>query len=382
MECNFGGVILDTGLFTLTDTEGKVSVTGGNLSISGGYATPGWGGPALVSKAPYVWARAAGLTIEWEITPGATNKELLVGFSDGSLAANAAEAHGIYLKDTGIISIIANAVTGLVTPLAYTATSLWGRITCIRQPDGTLAGANYYVSTDNRVTWKIIGRDDTVTISPLYAFGESYNAALTSARALVYHGAVKPALVSDTFTRDDSALTLGSAETGQAWTAVSGTWGISGNKAYSVNSVSTDKAIVESGAADGIVDCDIVGSYAAGAYSLPDILLRYIDTDNTLLVEFYNNIVSLYKLDGGGFTELANAAFAMVAGTTYSVRAVMVGNAIAVYVDGVSKISHTLAGGDTKYAVATKHGFRHGGISGVPGTPARWDNFTVNSGLP
>src|SRR5690606_6906950 len=38
--------------------------------------------------------------------------------------------------------------------------------------------------------------------------------------------------VVDTFARPDSATSLGTADTGQTWTAHAGTWGISGGQAY------------------------------------------------------------------------------------------------------------------------------------------------------
>ncbi len=185
---------LDT--VSVLPNQGLIYVSGGNLGFYGGYATPAWAGPAAVSVKS--WPRQAGLTIEWEVTPGAANKEQLVGFTDGSLASNAAEAHGIYLKDTGIISVIVNAATGIVTPLAYTAASLWAKIVVLA------TGAVYYISTDNRVTWYPIWKNSTVTTTPLYAFIESYNAALTSASVKVWNGYAKPAVINATA----SAVTL------------------------------------------------------------------------------------------------------------------------------------------------------------------------------
>lgn len=173
--------------WVVTDTEGKISVSGGNLVFSGGKAATGWTDPALVSK--QFWARLAGLTIEWQITPGATNTYLAAGFTDGSLAATARELHSFEFR-LGIMNIEADLASPIAMPLSYTATSLCLRIVC------KATGAYYYVSTDNRITWKLIWVDSSVTTSPLYAFIESYNAALTASACRVYQGYAKPAIVS------------------------------------------------------------------------------------------------------------------------------------------------------------------------------------------
>src|SRR5436853_7315699 len=57
-------------------------------------------------------------------------------------------------------------------------------------------------------------------------------------------------IVSDTFTRADNAASLGVADTGQAWTSLGGTWGISGNQAYCPTAALNPLAVVDSGKAD------------------------------------------------------------------------------------------------------------------------------------
>lgn len=186
-EDNFNGGL---NRWTITDTEGKISTSNSNLDFSGGKATPAWGDPALVSK--QFWARLAGLTIEWQVTPGASTDYKTFGFTDGSLDPNAIEAHSIYLYAAGVVRIFA-ATAERVTPLTYSAAQvLWLRIVC------KATGAYYYVSTDNRVTWKLIWVDSSVTTSPIYAFIESYNAALTASACRVYQGYARPAVYSAT----------------------------------------------------------------------------------------------------------------------------------------------------------------------------------------
>lgn len=59
--------------------------------------------------------------------------------------------------------------------------------------------------------------------------------------------------VSDTFTRADNASTAGNTETGQAWSAASGTWGISNNQIYNIEGVGERWVSVES----RVLDCTI-----------------------------------------------------------------------------------------------------------------------------
>lgn len=175
--------------WTKTDTQAgnpHISVSAGNLVIA---APPGaWVNTSLVSKAPYVWARTAGLTIEWQVTPTATNKYALLGFTDGSLNANNFEAHGVYIHGSSIIYITTQTAE-IITPLEYSAAqSLWARIVL------KATGAEYYVSTDQRATWIRIWDDAAVTVATLYAFIESNNAALTASKMSVYQGTVRTPL--------------------------------------------------------------------------------------------------------------------------------------------------------------------------------------------
>jgi len=177
----------------------------------------------------------------------------------------------------------------------------------------------------------------------------------------------------------------GNAETGQPWVPVTGTWGINGNKAYCVSDASSGyMAWVDSGVADGILDCTVRGIIASGVdFHEPALVIRANDANNILRVGILNGGLTLGKIDGGAWTQLANAAQATLDNTDYAIRVIMIGNNIRIYVDGTEKISYTLAGGDTKYAAYTKHGFRTG-LGGNPAskTAARWDNFKFQTGLP
>jgi hypothetical protein len=216
-----------------------------------------------------------------------------------------------------------------------------------------------------------------------------YNATLTTAQrkrverylSKKWGVALVNTIVSDTYTRADSALTLGNAETGQAYTAVAGTWGVSSGKAYSASDTNVDVAVIESGLADCTVSVVMNGDVNTGAnnFSIPQLLLRYADANNFLILNGVDNVVGLSKIDGGvGSSLVSSGATTTTDNMDYSYRTVLSGNSITVYKDGTSVLTHTLAGGDTKYAAYTQHGFRLR-KSGTPSYNARWDSFVIEA---
>ena len=189
--------------------------------------------------------------------------------------------------------------------------------------------------------------------------------------------------VQDTFTRADSASTMGTTEVGsKTWTAGAGTWGISSNKAYSVTDANSDKATLDSGLADAHLRCTVRGTFNhATNYRMSVLTFRYIDANNFLMVDLYNGNVRLGKVDVGVTSNLASVAQTTADDTDYAVRVEYVGTSVLVYVNEVLKITHTLAGGDaTKYLTQTVAGFLLS-KGGSPATAARWDDFAVQAAI-
>jgi hypothetical protein len=183
-------------------------------------------------------------------------------------------------------------------------------------------------------------------------------------------------VVSDTFTRTDNASSMGSAETGQTWTAASGTWGISGNLAYPAVAVAGDHVTVPA-VGDGLVECDVLAAdYAIGT---PGVMFRYIDASNYLFVRRDAANLLILKIDAGVGSTLVTTANAAVNGQTYRMGVRMRGVDLQVFQDGVqiTALSHTLIGANaTKYTAAagTIAGLR---AAGSAPTSCRWDNFRV-----
>lgn len=186
-------------------------------------------------------------------------------------------------------------------------------------------------------------------------------------------------VVWDSFDRADSALTLGSAETGQAWsTGNQGdggplpVWGVSSNQGYVVTASGVDAHVwLESGVADGVVDCAIklAASFAVDRFA--GLLFRRVDASNYFAVRFQETTRQLHVLRclaSVRSTVASSAPLAVSAGETLPLRLVLRGSTILVWANGVGVITYT----DANMAAGTKHGLYEYGV----GTP-RFDNFRV-----
>lgn len=194
----------------------------------------------------------------------------------------------------------------------------------------------------------------------------------------------KGVLVFDSFNRADNAASMGNADTGQSWQVLSGTWGISSNKAYLASVTSQASTVVNAGVPGIAMTSDVTLSSTLNR-AAPGLVVRTIDDSNYLLATITkastNDLIEIYKRDLGVFTQLAQLVGAgNVNGTTYSVRVTAIGNTISVYRDGVLKLSHTLVGADaTKFATPTLCGIRvHNSATGDDGL-SRFDNISVEA---
>lgn len=193
--------------------------------------------------------------------------------------------------------------------------------------------------------------------------------------ALLGGGARGPVtLVSDTFTRADSALTLGNAETGQAWSvgdagdaATLPTFGISTNQAYAVSlgNQSDPHVIVDSGVADCTIQCGVIVPTSLGS----GVLFRRANSSNYFAVYLNTATVTILRNLAGVRSSVASASRAVSVGATVAVKVVLVGSSIKVYCDGLLLITYT----DANNATATKHGF----FAQTGGGGAVYDNFLV-----
>jgi len=108
-----------------------------------------------------------------------------------------------------------------------------------------------------------------------------YTHALAADRVHAHYAAGFNTMVSDTFTRANDSSHLGSADTGQAWTAQLGTWGIASNTAYCSDGYSTGNggsATVDGGAGVREVQVEISTKPQNSCYI--GLVMRYSDSNN------------------------------------------------------------------------------------------------------
>lgn len=148
-----------------------------------------------------------------------------------------------------------------------------------------------------------------------------------------------------------SAMTLGRAITGQQWTAHVGIWRADGTTAYANSGVANSLASVDLGTPN--VDLSAGVKYAAGE----GLLLRFVDANNYAAVRLRANQLEIVTRVGGSQQPLVQHAMTTTVGRRYQLRAVVFGDSLEVYVDGVSIVTHTLSATEmTAFGASTRHG--------------------------
>lgn len=172
--------------------------------------------------------------------------------------------------------------------------------------------------------------------------------------------------VQDSFTRANSITTLGTADTGQAWTAHSGTWGIISNAAYLVTQSGDSVATVNCGKSDIDFSVDYAGSNVEMG-----IVFRATDQNNYLLLYVNGpfNALELWQRVSGAYTNLQKPNVGAIS-TSGTLRVVTAGTSITGYLNGVSLLTHTTS----QFQTNTRIGLRR---NATGGTSFTWDNLVV-----
>lgn len=181
-------------------------------------------------------------------------------------------------------------------------------------------------------------------------------------------------IAGDSFTRPDSA-TLDNAETGQTWELQAGAFAIASGVA---SSSASSQAVLNVGKPDVDVTCLITPtSGAPGIVVRSDISASGTTNNTRLAVQLdMTNGFRLNKTEAGTGAALQTSVFSFVAGTTYVVRAIAVGNRILGYLNGAQLIDYTLTAGEvTTFGALTRVGLRNTGV-------ATFDDFIVRIGYP
>jgi len=159
----------------------------------------------------------------------------------------------------------------------------------------------------------------------------------------------KRPFVFDGFNRADNALSLGNADTGQTWEALSGTWGISSNRAYRavLADATTDSAVIECNLADVKISVNV--PTVAGA-KVARIWIRATDKNNCLMLACSATVFNLYRYVAG--TATLKAAGGVAFPEDGIVTVIAKGDSIKCYINGNLKIAVIESFNNT----ATKHG--------------------------
>ena len=190
-----------------------------------------------------------------------------------------------------------------------------------------------------------------------------------------YRGAGVRTYVYDSFTRADSATTLGTADTGQVWDAAEGTWGIDSGQAalITVSGTSRETALIDAGVSDCTVRATF-GTDASGTFA-QRLVVRATDKLNNFYVANMNTAgvvgdnITLWKREAAASSNMAPAA-AHTWAIGDVVEVVLSGSSITVLVNGAALIAASSAFNQT----ATKHG-----LAASNNTSPRWTDFRVTA---
>lgn len=312
---------------TVTDTESKLSISGGALTFLGGKASPAQGDPGFwISKAI---TREKGRIFLSTITLPATNKSLFIGFDTNTTAGGIAPNLNFYSD----ASIYSNSSTKVGT---YTATT-YQTVIALRS-----SGSMKFIKGGAYTNWTLLWSDLTGSDATLYATIGNYSAAFTADSFRVPAQLWIPApLASDSFNRDNGGLGitdgaghaettgLGSGGSGLAWTDSVGTWAISTNKAMcSALDGGVGIATVDVGTQNVVYKAALTRS--AGEVG---VVIRYTDANNYIRAYHDGTNAVLVKVVAGTPTTKITGAAAYAAGA--DILPVADGSYLALYYNNV-----------------------------------------------
>lgn len=216
-------------------------------------------------------------------------------------------------------------------------------------------------------------------IPPLLGGDFAHYRLVSNAAGSTWYGArltsVMEPKVFDRFDRANSASSLGTAEVGGAWTAHSGTWGISSKSAYVVTRSGDTVASVDVGVTDYTMSCRIT---AGSSQSQPGLAFRVVDSSNLLLVNFSNpssptQVCAFWKVVAGVYTQLGSLTHPtpiLTVGQSTLIAIKNIGSELELYIRGVMVLSVT----DSTHGSATRVGLR---INDAYSAGCRWDDLVV-----
>lgn len=176
-----------------------------------------------------------------------------------------------------------------------------------------------------------------------------------------------------------SSVSLGNAETGQAWTATRAAGSgqiISGEAARTGGADDYAGMYVECNRANVELSQDIIVRGDATNRMSGGFVLRWIDTSNFLIAAFNDSAPAQFyfgKLEANAFSLFGQTAALYSDDTLYRLRVTAIGDQLEAFIDGVSVLTFTLTATESEFITPTTHGifFGNGAVDD------RHDNFLV-----
>jgi hypothetical protein len=285
------------GTRTVVDTESKLSIASGQLSISGGRATPAYGDPLL--KLDSI-TRTPGRLMLATTTP--TSGIYRIGWHSSATLRD-----GIFMSVAGNIGIGDGSLYNYYVEPGPVAGTTY-QLACVLRA----AGQYYFIRGGIYTYWTLLGIRTASTIASANPAIEHYSGVLTMDNLRVPARLWLPTpLAYDTFTRANGAL--GNSETtgpdsqtvtARAWTNQVGTVQVASNTAIcTALSGGIAIATVDANAADVLHQASLTrGTGTAG------IVVRYADSSNYVYAIHDGTNCKLIKRVAGVETTLVNVA--------------------------------------------------------------------------
>jgi hypothetical protein len=309
-------------LRTVTDTENKLSITGGNLSFSGGKASPAIGDPGI-------WypglTRVSGLTEIWSFTFLANDKDTYLGWDanqGGGMTANLNfYIYGTFFNNSG-------TAVG-----SYSASSYKSALVLRTVGDFKFLKGGTYSN------WTLLWFGNVTTGSTMYPCWSNNTATLTADFLRIPQTLWLPVpLASDGFgtafgTTDGAGHAegvtggLGSGGGGVGWTSRKGSFAVTSAKAVGDTTgslVGSAISTVDVGTASTLTSADLVR--ANGSVG---IIVRYIDSTNYICGRHDGTNAQLVRVTNGTATNLITAVATYSASAT--IRVISDGNSLSLF---------------------------------------------------
>lgn len=311
----------------VTDTENKLSLSGGNATFAGGKTVAATGDPFIALTTQ---GRITGRVLRADLSLTATNKELFAGWWTTLAPSTGLHCNGIYFGGAATIQI---RDTSSLTPdlCAYSSSTSYQFAIVLRS-----AGNYVFVKGGAFTNWTLLWITRNGNVATLYPGVASRSHAGTVALLRVPAALWLPTpLVSDGFSAWGTTDGLGHAEgvagglgaggSGSAWTNAVGTWAVGGGAAAAATlSGGVAVATVDTGTADVIVTAKL--TRAGGTAG---VVCRWADANNHVQARHTGTNAQLAKVVGGVATTLVDAAATYVAGA--EIRVICEGQKFRLY---------------------------------------------------